>query len=141
MQGFRADQWSGGKQVFWTHGTKGGFIEIEFPVPEDGEYALTLRMTKARDYGIFQLYVDGEKLGQPVDLYSTKVERTGPVTFDAGVLAKGAHTLRAEAIGSSSNLSPPPPVGIHLFGLDYLLLEKRRAPRPPDAPAAPEEGR
>lgn len=118
-------QWSGGKHLVWTNGKQGQSIVIEFGVAEAARYALTLRMTKARDYGIFQFYLDGEKLGQPVDLFSSNLEPATPVTFDARPLAKGTHTLRVEVVGSNSDVQLPHRVGIYLFGLDYLLLNRK----------------
>jgi hypothetical protein len=121
---YPSHQWSGNKHLIWTNGKPGQSIAIEFAVANAAQYAITLRMTKARDYGIFQLYLDGEKLGQPVDLFSRNVEPADPITFDARPLAEGTHTLRVEAVGTNSDVSLPHRVGIHLFGLDYLVLDK-----------------
>ncbi len=118
-------QWSGNKHLIWTNGKQGQSIAIEFPVAEAAKYAVTLRMTKARDYGVFQLYLDDEKLGQPVDLFDRNVVPADPITFDARPLDKGTHTLRAEAVGSHSDVNASHGVGIHLFGLDYLVLTKK----------------
>ena len=118
-------QWSGNRHLVWTHGSRGQSIAVEFDVGETGRYAVTLRMTKARDYGIFQLYLDEEKLGRPVDLFSVNLDVADPIAFDARPLAKGTHTLRAEAVGSNSDVAMPHGVGVHLFGLDYLVLEKK----------------
>ena len=118
-------QWRQDKHLLWTHGRKGQSIEIEFGVAEAAPYALTLRMTKARDYGIFQLYLDGRKLGGPVDLFSKNLQPADPITFDPRPLAKGTHTLRVEAVGSRSDVKTPHRVGIHLFGLDYLVLTRK----------------
>ena len=117
--------WSGHKHLVWANGKKGQSIAVEFAVAEAAQYAVTLRMTKSADYGIFQLYLDGEKLGRPVDLFSSNLEPAAPITFDARPLAKGVHTLRVEAVGSNSDVSVPHRVGIHLFGLDYLVLNKK----------------
>ncbi len=117
--------WSGDTHLVWTHVEKGQSIEIEFAAAATAQYALALRMTRARDYGIFQLYLDGEKLGKPVDLFSPSLEAAAPVTFPSRQLAKGKHKLRAEAIGSSSDVKLPHRVGIHLFGLDYIALTRK----------------
>jgi hypothetical protein len=118
-------KWSGGKHLVWAYGKQGQSIAVEFAVAEAAKYAITLRLTKARDYGVFQLYLDEQKLGQPIDLFGLSVQPAPPITFDACPLAKGTHTLRAEAIGSNSDVNLPHSVGIHLFGLDYMVLNKK----------------
>jgi hypothetical protein len=122
---YPSGQWSGNKHLIWANGKQGQSIAIEFAVADAAQYAITLRMTKARDYGVFQLYLDGEKLGQPIDLFSPNVEPADPITFDARPLANGMHTLRVEAIGTNSDVDLPHRVGIYLFGLDYLVLNKK----------------
>ena len=97
-----------------------GFKPHPFYVREMKRYG----MTKARDYGVFQLYLDGRKLGQPVDLFSPNVEPADPITFGVRPLGKGMHTLRVEGVGSNSDVKIPHGVGIHLFGLDYLLIRR-----------------
>jgi hypothetical protein len=119
-----AYQWSEDKHLLWINGQPDDSIAIEFDVQELGRYSVTLRMTKARDYGVFQLYLDEEKMGGAVDLYSTVVEPTAPITFSDQSLSAGKHVLRAEVIGSSSELPDTHRVGKYLFGLDYLSLEK-----------------
>ena len=118
-------QWSGNKHLIWAHGKRGQSIAIEFGVAESATYAITIRMTKARDYGVFQLSLDGKRLGKPVDLFSRNVEPAAPMGFGVHSLAKGVHILRVEAVGSSSDVKLPHSVGIHLFGLDYLVLTKK----------------
>ncbi len=126
-QGLRSGpgRFSGDKHLLWSHGKPGQSIVVEFDVAGTARYALTVRMTKSRDYGIFQLYLDDEKLGKPVDLFATQVKPADPITFDPRPFTEGTHTLRAEAIGSSSDVKLPHEVGIHLFGLDYLALEEK----------------
>ena len=53
-------------------------------------------MTKAPDYGIVQLYLDGQKLGSPIDLYHASVVPTGLKSLDVHDLAAGEHKLTVE---------------------------------------------
>ena len=39
-----------------------------------GKYKLTVRLTKAPDYGIVQVSVNGAKVGSPQDLFGAKVD-------------------------------------------------------------------
>jgi hypothetical protein len=76
-------------------------------------------MTKAPDYGIVQYYLDGEKVGEPIDLYATKVEPTGNVKLGDFDLSAGEHVLTVEIVGANDKA-----VKSYMFGLDRIFLEK-----------------
>ena len=94
---------------------------IEFQVPQRGEYDVKVRLTKAIDYGIFQLYLNEEKVAEPIDLYDPDVVPAEEISLGRHALEKGKHTLRAEAIGSNDKAKSLH-VGRYLFGLDYMTL-------------------
>jgi len=75
------------------------------------------RFTKWSDYGIFQLSVNGQKLGPPIDLYAPAITAADPI--DLGVLDLDAHkdyTLTVEVVGKNQASKS------YGFGLDYLKL-------------------
>ena len=78
-------------------------------------------MTKARDYGIVQLYLDGEKLDKPIDLYNPDVVPTGPVALGMHELTAGEHKLTIEITGANEKAEKA-----YMFGLDYIKLESLR---------------
>ena len=41
----------------------GDKLDLALPVKQAGKYRLGMQLTKAPDYGIVQLYLDGQKLG------------------------------------------------------------------------------
>ncbi|MCX5676961.1 MAG: DUF2961 domain-containing protein, partial [Planctomycetota bacterium] len=57
--------WSGASQLWWTQGKPGDRLDLALPVKDAGKYRLTVQLTKARDYGVVQLYLDDKKLGGP----------------------------------------------------------------------------
>jgi hypothetical protein len=124
MSGYRDGHWSGEAQRIWTDGKQGGSIEIEFTVPEEDEYELLAVFTKAIDYGIFDLTLDGNSLGKRIDLYDTKVTTTDEISLGTIRLKKGPHRLKATAIGRSNNAKGKHQTGDYLFGLDYLRLKR-----------------
>jgi len=87
------------------------------PFKEAGKFKLTLALTKARDYGIVQLSLDGRKLGGPLDLYDPEVTPTGPINLGLHELTAGDHTLTFEITGAN-----PKALKSYMAGLDYVLL-------------------
>jgi hypothetical protein len=117
MAGF-GDQWSNDAHLWWIDARPGDKLDLALPVVKAGKYKLTLQMTKARDYGIVQLWLDGEKLGEPVDLFNPDVVPTGPVGFGVRELRVGEHKLTVEIVGANEKAEKA-----YMFGLDYLKLE------------------
>ncbi len=62
-------RWSGSKQLWWRDAKVGDKLELALPVAKAGRYRVIMNNTLAHDYGIFQFYLDGEKLGEPLDFY------------------------------------------------------------------------
>lgn len=118
MDPFRADRWSGSDQLWWTGAQPGDQLELELPVAKSGSYQLELVLTRARDYGIVQLELDGDKLGDPIDLYnSPEVVTTGVLEFESRSLTAGSHRLTVRIVGTN-----PRAVPAYMFALDYVRL-------------------
>ena len=88
------------------------------PVKAAGKYRLGMQLTKAPDYGIVQLYLDGKKLGEPIDLYRKAVRPTGVLAMGAHELTAGEHKLTVEIVGANEKA-----VKTYMFGLDYVKLD------------------
>jgi hypothetical protein len=123
LTGFEG-QWSNDAHLWWTQARPGHTLELAVPVAQSGRYALSLHLTKARDYGIVQLYLDGKKLGDPIDLFNPQVIPSGPIRAGVHDLTAGEHTLKVEIVGAN-----PKAIKSYMFGLDYLKLEP--APQAP----------
>ena len=119
MHSFRLDKWSGTDHLWWTGGRPGDKLEMEFPVRRDGVHEVYMVLTKAIDYGIVQLYLDGEKIRKPIDLYNNDVISTGPILLCKKNWKQGKHRLTAEITGAH-----PKAVKAYMFGLDYIWLRK-----------------
>ena len=116
MEVFIGGKWSGDGHLWWTNARPGDKLDLALPVEKSGKYTVKIAMTKAGDYGIVQLYMDGAKVGQPFDLYNDGVVSTGEVSLGTMDLAKGDHKLTVEIIGKNDRSAG------HLFGLDYVKL-------------------
>ena len=91
------------------------------PVKKSGTYKVSVVLTKARDYGIVQLYLDGNKAGEPIDLYNPAVIPTEAVPIGTHTLAEGDHKLTVEIVGANEEAIPA-----YMFGLDYVVFEMER---------------
>ena len=111
-------EWSGGYHLWWTGGQPGDKLTVALPVDEAGKYELKLQMTKAHDYAVVQLYLDDQKLGDPVDLYAKGLDHTGLQSFGVRELTAGQHKLTAEIVGANDDAAKA-----YMFGLDCVKLE------------------
>ncbi len=116
MAHFGPDRWSKNDQIWWTKAKPGDKLTLVFPVEKAGRYELAVTLTKARDYGIVQLSLDGKKLGEPIDLFNPEVVPTGPVALGTHVLDAGPHKLTVEIVGAN-----PQAVKAYMFGLDRII--------------------
>lgn len=112
------EAWSNGSQLFWVFNQPSGKLSLALPVKSAGKYAVTMQFTKAADYGIVQLSLDGQKLGEPIDLYHDGVIPSGVVSFGNVDLSAGDHQLMVQ------NLSKNEKSSNYLFGLDYVKLAR-----------------
>ncbi|MDR0382000.1 MAG: DUF2961 domain-containing protein [Oscillospiraceae bacterium] len=125
-----AGTYSNGKQVWWQRAVQGPqsndlrdgdelILAMDLEEAFDGE--LLMNFTKANDYGTFRLALDGEDIGDLLDLYSAEgVRRAGPVSFGRVRLSAGRHLLSVTVNGHNSASS------LYLFGLDNIVLQSVR---------------
>lgn len=108
--------WSGDTQLWWRDAAPGDKLVLKFPVEKGGRQKLSADLTKARDYGIVKLSVNGQP-AQTIDLYADVL---GHSLVDLGEfdLHKGLNELTVEIVGSNPNALPQ-----RMFGLDYLKVE------------------
>jgi len=106
---------SGGSYHLLGASSAGDFIEYSLDVPQSGAYRLLSRGTNHPGRGIYQLFVNGESLGEPVDWYAPELVYN-EATLGKVVLTAGSHILRFECSGkneSSANFK---------LGLDSLSM-------------------
>ena len=111
-------RWSRNKQLWWRHGKKGDKLVLEFNMDEAGEYDVTIGATRAVDYGIMRIAVNGDTRVDSVDYF----RRAGTATdtkLGRCKLRKGRNTLEVTILGIN-----PAAVKNYMFGLDYILATK-----------------
>ena len=119
--------WRGGAQLWWHGQRLRDTLELALPIQGAGDYELRVQMTKACDYLIVLLRLDGSKIGEPVDLYNppplgrTDVATTGELSFGTHHLEPGVHNLTVDVTGKN----PKALDRGNNFGIDYLRLIRR----------------
>ncbi|MEN8160599.1 MAG: hypothetical protein ABFS41_11065 [Myxococcota bacterium] len=117
--GFARGRWSGDAQMLGTNTRRGDWIELGLPERTPGPRRIELFLTRAADYGVVRIRLNGRPLGGPIDLFSDAgVVPTGAV--DLGVVTLGAEgdRLRIEVVGTNERSAPP-----HFqFGIDGVRL-------------------
>ena len=111
--------WSNNRQLWWRNADEQDRLVVDFAVEEAGDYAVTLGATKARDYGVVRIAVNGETKIDSLDFYNPSVVAVD-VKLPACRLIAGKNTLEVTILGAN-----PAAVKSHMFGLDYILARKR----------------
>jgi mono/diheme cytochrome c family protein len=110
--------WSGNTQLIWMCREKGRELTLSFAATQAGT-GIRVGFTKAPDYGTFELFLDGAKLGKAVDLYDPKVVRAADLDFRDVKIAPGQHSLKIRCVGKREQSRS------FLFGMDYLEVTGR----------------
>jgi hypothetical protein len=119
MEGWPDGKWADNDQLWWTAAKPGAKLDIALPAKEAGKHKVSVVLTKAKDYGIVQFYVNGQKAGEPVDLYNDKVTNTDPIALGSFELPAGEQKLTVEITGANEKA-----VKSYLFGIDTVELKK-----------------
>ncbi|HOZ48627.1 MAG TPA: DUF2961 domain-containing protein [Candidatus Hydrogenedentes bacterium] len=113
------DLWPEGQVFFKPASPEDAWCEVAFPVSEREPRRLVVEMTCSYDYGTYQAYLDGVRIGDPLDLYS---QETGVREFQLLDFwpEPGTHTLRLEHVGRADRSTGD------YVGLVAIMLRERR---------------
>ncbi len=112
--------WSRGEQLWWRGGKPGDRLVLGFTVETGGAFELLAAFTKAPDYGIHRLTINGELLGDPMDFYAEKGSIDAERSLGVFTLPAGENLLEIEIVDAN-----PQAEKAYMFGLDYLRIEER----------------
>lgn len=121
MESWGADQWSNGSQLFCA-AEPGGYIELPLTPPKPGRYRLEILFTKADDFGIVEVSLDGKKIGEQFDGFNEKVVPSGKVGFGVVDLTRSDHRLRFTSVAKNSRSKNT------YLGIDCLKLAPVASP-------------
>ncbi len=118
IQNIATYNWSGNAQLWWRDGKVNDTLTVEFDMDKAGEYDVTLGITKAIDYAICRIDINGQTKAESADFFNPSVIardiKLGPCK-----LVKGKNKLKVTILGAN-----PAAVKKHMFGLDYILPVK-----------------
>ncbi len=141
MSGF-GPEWSGDAHYLWM-GKVGESMNASFYIEEASQYEVSIRLTKAPDYGAFKISLNGQEILDKLDLYSTKVVATDDIPLGRFELPVGDQQLSLTLTGAHAEAKKVNQ-SQYLLGLDYLRvrnLSPKLDPSPESAarPTAPRD--
>lgn len=116
MQSF-GPQWSHDAQVWFTPNTADARVTFEIQAHRAGPRNVCVYVTKAPDYGTYQVLIDGAPVGDPIDGYHPGVVRSDKMCLGSVDLTQGAHQITFQCTGKNAQSSN------YMLGLDLIQLE------------------
>jgi hypothetical protein len=116
---FTGGRWSEDGQMLAAGTQAGDWLELELPEREPGRQRLEIFLTKAADYGVVTVSLNGSPLGGEIDLFSDRgVMPTGPLDLGEVELRGRGDVLRLAVPRANEKTAPP-----HFqFGIDGIRL-------------------
>ncbi len=113
-----ADGFSRESHLWWRDAKPGDVLTLRFHSPHGGRRSLVLALTRAIDYGIVEIAVNGHALGGSIDLFADHVGPDGERTFEDVPLVEGANEMAVKIVGTNENARPRN----YMFGVDYVRV-------------------
>lgn len=108
-----------GHLLYKPLGKESAWIEIPFKIDKKEPQRLLLVMTHSYDFGKYQAYLDGVKLGSVMDLYSKEILSREHHLLDFWP-DPGDYKLRLECVGKNNTSTG------HYLGIESVRLRRRR---------------
>jgi hypothetical protein len=113
------DLYDGPQRLYMPERPDGAFLEVPLTVAKKEPLRLVLVLTKSYDFGRYQAFLDGVKLGEPIDLFSPEVVSAEVPLLDFWP-EPGKHVLRLECVDKN------PQSRGHYLGIESVRLRERR---------------
>jgi hypothetical protein len=108
-----------GEQVLYRPPQSAGWLEIPIEVEKKEPLRLVVSATRSYDFGRYQAFLNGVRLGRPMDFYSASVVNQEFELLDFWP-DPGTYTLRLECVGKSAQSSG------YFCGIESIRLRERR---------------
>jgi len=115
----RLDFYDGPQLLYQPKSAEGAWLEIPLEVKRKEPLRLLLNATRSYDFGTYQVYLDGVKVGEPFDGYSPKAANQEVHLLDFRP-DPGRHVVRLECVGKN-----PLSSGWYC-GIESVRLRERR---------------
>ncbi len=116
-QTWREDIWSRGVQVWWTQAKPDDRLVFRLPVERAGRYTIDAHLTKADDYAVVRIAVNGDVLHESLDLYNPEVVAKR-ITLGEAVLKEGDNLVEFRIVGANDKAKRQ-----FMVGVDCLVLK------------------
>jgi hypothetical protein len=113
------DLYDGPHLLYKPERKEGAWLEIPFEVTKKEPLRLLLNMTTSYDFGQYQAYLNGVKIGSPMDFYSASVADSEFHLMDFWP-EPGKYTLRLECTGKNAQSNG------YFLGIESVRLRERR---------------
>ena len=117
VQNLSRFNWSDNKQLWWRDAKVDDRLVLEFEVEQADRYRVVGGLTRANDYGIVKIGVNGNIMIESLDLYNANAVND-EVDFGICDLTEGTNQLEITILGANEAA-----IKRYMFGLDYLLLK------------------
>lgn len=107
------------QMLYQPESASNAWVEIPFTVTNQEPLRLLLNLSQSYDFGKYQVYLNGSKLGEPRDFYSADVQNAEVPLLDFWP-APGPYTLRLECVGKNDASRG------YGLGLESVRLRERR---------------
>lgn len=112
------EQFSGEEMLRWDASGPGDRLTLAFDAPQAGRRQVMVHLVRAGDFGQVQLHLNGEKVGEVIDLYVQRGTQGVKIELGKVDLKASGNQLTIEVVGSN-----PGAKGKHSVGLDYILVQ------------------
>jgi hypothetical protein len=111
--------WSRNSQLWWRNAETGSELITKFILNKTGKFKVAAQLTKAVDYGIIQIYLNGIPVGSKFDGYIETGVKPFQIDLGTQVLSEGENILSIKIIGANKNAKPG-----NMAGIDWLQFSK-----------------
>jgi len=111
--------WSGESQLWWRNAEIGDELIAKFLLNETGKFLISTQLTKAVDYGIIQLSINGIPVGKKLNCFNETEVTPFEVELGTMILSEGENIFSIKILGTDKLAKPG-----NMVGIDYLKFEK-----------------
>ncbi len=115
------EEWSGGAHLLW-HGEIEEAFRTSLRIERAGRYRISMRLTKAPDYGKFSVSWNGDTWLPEIDLYDSDVTLTPVLDLGERALSAGEQHLVFTLTGAHADAKRFRE-RFYLLGIDYVIVE------------------
>ncbi|AQQ09816.1 hypothetical protein L21SP3_01635 [Sedimentisphaera cyanobacteriorum] len=108
--------WSEDEQVWWQNGKPNQKLVLSFESEKSGKFKIYANLTKARDYAVVDIRVNGRLMKEGLDLFNPAVKARETLLGKAEI-REGENSIEVQIKGAN-----PKAVKRYMFGLDYIKL-------------------